>query len=168
MKIHTSRFGTIEVSEEEFIYMKGAILGFERLTRFVLLVRDDRNPLWWLQAVDDPAVAFIVVNPRLIKRDYDPPVYESDLEFLDIRDRDDIALLAIVTIRSNPFRVTANLRAPLLINAANRMGNQIVLEEPAYPVQFDVLDNRQELQGTGGEAGKGLERLAKQAYAAPA
>ncbi|HOF04098.1 MAG TPA: flagellar assembly protein FliW [Syntrophales bacterium] len=168
MKIKTSRFGTIEVAEEEFIYIKGAILGFERLTRFVLLIRDDRNPLWWLQAVDDPAVAFVVVNPRLIKRDYDPPVYESELEFLDIRDKDDIALLAIVTIRSNPFRVTANLRAPLLINAANRMGNQIVLEEPAYHVQFDILDHRQELQEMGSEEGKGLERLAKQTCAAPA
>jgi len=168
MKINTSRFGTIEVSEEEFIYMKGSILGFERLTRFVLLIKDDQNPLWWLQAVDDPAVAFVVINPRLIKRDYDPMVYEGDLEFLDIKDKDDIALLAIVTIRANPFRVTANLRAPLLINAANRMGNQIVLEEPAFHVQFDILDHRQELQETGNVEGKGLERLARQAYAAPA
>lgn len=167
MEIHTSRFGTIDVPEEEFIYMKGAILGFERLTRFVLLIRDDRNPLGWLQAVDDPAVAFVVVNPRLIKRDYDPPIDESELEFLDIKGRDDIALLAIVTLRSNPFRVTANLRAPLLINAANRMGNQIVLDEPAYPVQFDILDNRPALQEKGSEEGKGLERLAKPECAAP-
>ena len=37
MKIETARFGEIEVREEEFIVMKGSILGFEKLQRFVLL-----------------------------------------------------------------------------------------------------------------------------------
>ena len=67
MKIKTIRFGEIDIPEEEFILMKGSILGFERLSRFVLLIQDEKTPLWWLQAVDDPAVAFVVVNPRLIK-----------------------------------------------------------------------------------------------------
>ncbi len=168
MKIKTIRFGEIDIPEEEFILMKGSILGFERLSRFVLLIQDEKTPLWWLQAVDDPAVAFVVVNPRLIKRDYDPLVYESDLEFLDVKDKDDMALLAIVTIRSNPFRVTANLRAPLLINAANRMANQIVLDDPAYQVQFDVLDHRTDFDSQGQDKGRGMEKLARQACASPA
>ncbi len=168
MKIKTIRFGEIDIPEEEFILMKGSILGFERLSRFVLLIQDERTPLWWLQAVDDPAVAFVVVNPRLIKGDYDPLVYESDLEFLDVKDKDDVAMLSIVTIRSNPFRVTANLRAPLLINAVNRMANQIVLDDPAYQVQFDVLDHRMDFQAPGQEKGRGMEKLARQVCISPA
>ena len=103
MKIKTVRFGEIEVGEGDIIVMKGSILGFERLRRFILLIHDDHTPLWWLQAVDDPAVAFVVVNPRVVKPDYNPAVPEADLEFLDIRNKDDIALLAIVTVRMQPF-----------------------------------------------------------------
>jgi flagellar assembly factor FliW len=167
MKINTTRFGEIDVPKEEFILMKGSILGFERLSRFVLLIKDDKTPLWWLQAVDDPAVAFAVINPRTINRDYNPPFYESDLEFLDIKNKDDAALLAIVTIRSQPFRVTVNLRAPLLINAANRMANQIILDDPAYHVQYDVRDYRVDFQTAMTGEAKGVERLAKQASAPP-
>ena len=36
MKIKTIRFGEIDIPEEEFILMKGSILGFERLSRFVV------------------------------------------------------------------------------------------------------------------------------------
>ncbi|MDI9570841.1 MAG: flagellar assembly protein FliW [Pseudomonadota bacterium] len=168
MKIKTVRFGEIDIPEDKFILMKGSILGFERLSRFVLLMQEEGAPLWWLQAVDDPDVAFVVVNPRLIKRDYDPLVYESDLEFLDVKDKDDMALLAIVTIRANPFRLTANLRAPLLINAANRMANQIVLDDPAYQVRFDVLDHQMDLDAPMLEGGRGMEKLARQTSAAPA
>lgn len=145
MKIKSTRFGEIDVKESEFIVMKGSILGFEHLKRFVLLVNDGETPLWWLQCVDDSSVAFAVVNPRFVKPDYDPAIFESELELLDIKNSKDIALLSIVTVRSHPFRVTANLRAPILINAENRIAGQIVLEDPDYPIQYDVLDNKSEI-----------------------
>ncbi|MFH1081243.1 MAG: flagellar assembly protein FliW, partial [Pseudomonadota bacterium] len=115
MKIDTSRFGKIEVPESEWLLMKGAILGFESRSRFVLLIQDKNTPLWWLQSVDDPDLAFVVVNPCVTMPDYNPIIDEADLTFLDIKNREDIALVAIVTVRSHPFRATANLRAPILI-----------------------------------------------------
>ena len=142
MEIDTTRFSKIRVEESELIGMRGRILGFEQHKRFVLLTVEDNTPLCWLQSVDDPALAFVVVNPRIIKPDYNPIVNEGELEFLDIKNIDDIALLAIVTVRSHPFRVTANLRAPILINAANRMANQVVLDDPDYPIQYEILDNK--------------------------
>lgn len=142
MNIDTTRFGKIEIGAAELIMMKGSILGFEHLKRFVLLIHDAKTPLCWLQSVDDPSVAFVVANPRLIKPDYNPVIFAGDREFLDMKNNDDIALLAIVTVRSSPFRVTANLRAPLLINAAKRMANQVVLDHPDYPIQYDILDNK--------------------------
>ncbi|HOK06375.1 MAG TPA: flagellar assembly protein FliW [Syntrophales bacterium] len=154
MKFHTTRFGEIEVKEEEFIYFKGPILGFERLTRFVLLRPEDPSPLMWLQSVDDPAVAFVVVNPRLVKRDYNPTVFESDLNLLGITRDEEAALLAIVTLRSQPLRMMANLRAPLLINAVNRLAAQVILADEEYPLQYDILDHRRDLEA-GMRAGDG-------------
>jgi flagellar assembly factor FliW len=145
MNIDTTRFGKIEIRESELIVMKGSILGFEHLKRFVLLVHDEKTPLCWLQSIEDPALAFVVVNPRIIKLDYNPVVDEGELKFLDITNSDDLVLLAIVTVRSHPLRVTANLRAPILINAANRTANQVVLDDPDYPIQYDILGNRADI-----------------------
>lgn len=159
MKIKTVRFGEIEVGEGDIIVMKGSILGFERLRRFILLIHDDHTPLWWLQAVDDPAVAFVVVNPRVVKPDYNPAVPEADLEFLDIRNKDDIALLAIVTVRMQPFGVTANIKAPILINAKNKIAKQVVLDEPDYPIQYNVLGNKGGFISDGDGSSPGPGRL---------
>jgi flagellar assembly factor FliW len=162
MKINTTRFGEIEIAESDLIVMKGSILGFEHLNRFVLLIHDEKTPLWWFQSVEDGSVAFVVVNPRFINPEFDPAFSEGDLEFLEITDSNDIVLLAIVTVRSHPFRVTANLRAPVLINVRTRMGSQVVLDDPDYPIQYDILDNRdhfhKELTGEGGKT-KELGRI---------
>lgn len=142
MNIDTTRFGKIEIRETELIVMKGSILGFENLNCFVLLSHNEKTPLWWLQSIDDPAVAFVVADPWLLKPDYNPTIPEDEIKFLEMENNDDIALLVIATVRSDPFRVTANLRAPILINAANRMATQVVLEHPDYPIQYDVIDNK--------------------------
>ncbi len=144
MKIKTTRFGEIDVKEEEFIVMKGAILGFEHLKRYVLLQHNTKTPLWWFQSVDDPAVAFVVINPLLVKPDYSPVFAAGDLELLDIKEEADMAALCIVTIRSAPFKVTANLRAPILINSRKRIAGQFVLEDPIYPIQYEVVEQPHE------------------------
>ncbi len=164
MKIETTRFGEIDIKESELIMMKGPILGFEHLSRFVLLIHDKNTPLWWLQSVEDPSIAFVVINPRIIKQDYNPVIFEEDLEFMDIKNSGDIALLAIVTVRSQPFRVTANIRAPIMINAETRMARQIVLDDPEYPIQYDVIDHKADvnegLSVTGGVLTERVSRLA--------
>jgi len=145
VKIATTRFGEIDINEAGLIHMRGAILGFGRLKRYVLLIHDENTPLWWLQSVDDPAIAFVVINPCIVKPDYSPVLPKEDRDLLEIRSNEEIALLSIVTIRPQPLRVTANIRAPILINAANRMANQIVLDNPDYPIQYDVLDNKENI-----------------------
>ncbi len=159
MKIKTTRFGEIDVREEEFIVMKGSILGFEHLKRFVLLQNSEKTPLWWLQSVDEPAAAFVVVNPLIIKPDYAPAFAPGDLEMVDIKDGKDIAMLSIVTVRSQPLRVTANLRAPILINSGNRTASQVVLEDASHQIRYDLAD--------AGES-EGMARPGNPAPSAPA
>jgi flagellar assembly factor FliW len=138
MEIDTLRFGTIEADESRVITMKGCILGFDQLKYYTILLRDQNNPLWWLQSLEDGAVAFVVIDPFVIKRDYCPTICIADRTFLEISREEEISFLSIVTIRSQPFGVTANLRAPLVINSVKRFGGQIVLEEANYPIRYDI------------------------------
>jgi len=122
--------------------MRGYILGFEQHKRFVLLTVENNTPLFWLQSVEDPKIAFVVINPRIVTPDYSPTIPEADLKSLDIQETEEITLLSIVTVRSDPFRATANLRAPILINTAKRWAKQVVLDDPDYRIQYDILGNK--------------------------
>lgn len=155
MKIETTRFGPLEVEEREIIRMQGPIFGFEPLTRFVLLIQDDGTPLWWLQSLEEPGVAFVVVNPRLLQSGCDPDIPVADREALEIGSGEESALLGIVTVRLDPFRVTVNLKAPILINATRRIARQIVLEDPACPIQYDLFEHRNAFAQTSGRSAPG-------------
>jgi flagellar assembly factor FliW len=138
MRFQTVRFGEIEVDEARVITMKGCILGFDHLQTFIILRHDLDTPLCWMQSLEDDAVAFVVIDPCIIKSDYRPAVQKTDWAFLEISREEEISFLSIVTIRHNPFSVTANLRAPLVINAEKRLGSQIILEDPSYPIRYVI------------------------------
>jgi flagellar assembly factor FliW len=142
VEINTTHFGRIRINESELIIMSGSLLGFEQLKKFVLLTVEDNKPFLWLQSVEDPAIAFVVINPSTVKPDYTPPISEGDLELLGIQGPEEIALLSIATVRSDPFRATANLRAPILINTEKRLAKQIIIEDQDYPIQHDILGNK--------------------------
>lgn len=138
MKLETTRFGVIDLDEQLIIDMKGPILGFERLRRYILLKRDEKTPFNWFQSIDDGSVAFIVMNPQAIKPDYEPEIEDFDVELLEIERAEDVVLMSIITIRSNPTQVSANLRAPIVINSRKRLAKQIVLEDPDHSIQYEI------------------------------
>jgi flagellar assembly factor FliW len=141
VEIDTTRFGKIRIKGSDLLLMRGSILGFERHRRFILLAIEDNTPFMWLQSVEDPAIAFVVIKPQIVKPDYVPDISEEELETLAIQGTEEIALLSIVTLRSGPFRATANLRAPILVNTGKRWAKQLVLDDPDYPIQYDILGN---------------------------
>jgi flagellar assembly factor FliW len=141
VNISTTRFGNVTIDESRVLHMKGGILGFENLNGYVLLTQNEKIPLLWLQSIDDGSIAFVVINSFIVKPEYQCMISDSDTRFLGIESPDDVMLLFIVTIRSNPFKVTANLRAPIVINQKNRNGKQIVLDESDYPIQYSLTVN---------------------------
>ena len=136
MNIVTTRFGEIDIDESKVITMRGGILGFENLKSYILHIQDEKTPFWWFQSLDDGRIAFVVINPLVVKPDYEPVISDDDVQRLEIESVEDVVLMAIVTIRSNPLMVSANLRAPIVINARKKLAKQAVLDDPEYPVQY--------------------------------
>lgn len=128
MKINTTRFGTIEIEENKIIFFPLGIPGFDNLKRYALI--DYKDPIKWLHAVDDPAVAFIVANPFIIFPDYSVDLRDDEQQFLDIRRPEDSLILTILTVVNK--HVTANLKAPLVMNTVNLKGAQIILDNEGY------------------------------------
>lgn len=136
MKIQTSRFAEIDVDESKIIEMKSGILGFGHLNRFIMVLHEEGSPFHWFQSLDDGSIAFIVMNPFVIKPDYEPEIDDQTLEMLEVDQAGDIDLKVILTIRSEPVKMTVNLRAPLVINKQRKLASQVVLSDEQYPVQY--------------------------------
>ncbi|MEA3313372.1 MAG: flagellar assembly protein FliW [Caldisericota bacterium] len=142
MRISTTRFGNINIDESRVIQMKGGMLGFDQLKRYVILMQDEKIPFWWFQSIEDGSVAFVVMNAFAVKPDYEPVISDDEVKLLEIALPEDAVLFSVVTIRSDPFKVTANLRAPIVINAKKMLAKQVVLVEPDYPVQHPITENK--------------------------
>jgi len=127
----TSRFGKFEYRPEEIITFPRGIIGFEGVREFVLMPLGE-TPFRVLQAVDGSGLAFIVIEPRAFLDDY---------EVAAANDLEEVAIYCIVTVPNDPAQMTANLRAPLVIDNAQRHGHQVILEE-SYPIRFPLLSSR--------------------------
>ena len=139
IRIATQRFGEMEFAEESVITVLGGVIGFPALLRYVLIQRPNDAPFYWLQSLDDPTMALVLVNPTLFKADYDPVLPEALYEELSAG-RDQISLFAIVTIpQGRPQDMTANLLGPLAINPAARLARQLVLDDRLYTHRQPIM-----------------------------
>ncbi len=121
----TSRFGQLEVAEDKVIQFPSGLLGFPHIKRYVLLDHED-TPVKWLQAIDDPDVAFIVMEPTLLVQNYTIALDMAMRQALQLETEEDLAVLAIVRVEKG--KVLANLKGPLLFNSRLKIGIQAVLE----------------------------------------
>ena len=140
MLINTTRFGEVEISEDSILHMPEGVLGFGSCKRYVLLQDEPETPYKWLQAVDDPVLAFIVINPLDFFPDYDIDLAEEDAESIGLRDAARAALITTVTVDKKQGRVTTNLLGPIVINSDNLHAKQVVLQDERYGTKHTVAE----------------------------
>ncbi len=140
MTIHSTRFGTLECPEECIVTFKGGILGFPHLERYAILQHKEGSPFRWLQSVDEPALAFLVMDPANFRPDYAPEMPPTVAEELQLDEYTPRIVYVILTIpKGKPEEMTANLAGPLLINAETRLGKQIILTDERWGTKHRVL-----------------------------
>ncbi len=149
MKINTSRFGGIEVEDQSVVNMPEGMLGFAEFKQFVLIQHNQGSPFLWYQAVDEPNLAFVMVDPFTFFPDYEVLLSRDDLDALEAVELGNLAVFSVVVIPENPEDMTANLRGPVLINVDKKIARQVVLNDERYSPHQRILE-------TVGGAGEGL------------
>lgn len=125
------------------VRIPAGLLGFEQIKDYVLFVNPDEQPFAWLQVQDNVALAFVVVDPFIVKPDYQPDIPVLDVEFLGLKKSEDALLLTIVTVHSAK-RATVNLKGPIVINRHTHVGKQVIISNAGdYSVQhpLPIADN---------------------------
>ena len=115
------------------------LVGFPNYKRYVVLDVAEESDYQWLQSIEEPSLAFVLIDVRILSSDIRVEIPEEFLPELEIQPNDPVLLLAVVTIPSDaPEQASANLRAPLVVNVRTRKGKQLILHE-SLPLRFPLI-----------------------------
>ena len=154
MVAETKFFGTIDIEDDKIINFPNGIIGFENLKNFALIYdseREERSKISWLQSMDEPLMVLPVINPLDLMDAYTPTIEDELMK--NIGDPADADLLIFVTlsIPSDIEKMTANLKAPFIINTVERKAMQVIVENSEYPVKFNAYEAIQAMKEKEGE-----------------
>jgi len=135
MKIHTTRFGSIEIEPDDILFFRNGLLGFEDCRHWVLLADADNAAVAWLQSMQHADIAMPVVSPRRFVADYQVRLETTDVDALQLTSVEQAYVLGVVS--RDEETLTLNLRAPLVINLDRRIGCQVVTVD-AQPLQYEL------------------------------
>ena len=150
MLIKTKIFGEVEISDEKILTFENGIIGFPELKHFTLIHDEEKGTdagIRYFQSIEEPAFAMPVMNPLMVCENYNPQVNDELLTPLGELKDDNIIVLVTVTVPTDLTKMTVNLQGPIIINADEKKGAQIIVEGNDYPVRFpiyDILKSRKE------------------------
>jgi len=152
--IDSTRFGRIEVDEEAVITFPQGLFGFESCRRFVVLCLDEKSPFRWLQSLEEPNVAFVVIEPSQFMPDYAPTISDADAHALGLDADTPYLTFVIVTVPpGKPEEMTANLMGPIIINASTRIARQVIVEDDCYTTKHSIVQEITKRAREGTNAG---------------
>ena len=145
MKFDTTRFGQIEVKSEDIVNFPEGLLGFPDCKKFTLIADESSKPFKMLQSLDNPALAFVVIDPIIAQPNYHFNVTPDELKNIKTEKTEELEVYVIVTMATNVKDVTVNLQGPLVINSQNRLGHQFVLVNTPYTTREKLLWSEEEI-----------------------
>jgi len=131
-------FGQLEFLEEDILNFAGGVPAFEELRRFLLVEKQELEPFVFLVSVDSPTTRFICIPVCLLDPDYQFELSPDEGAQAGLKDghysavSPDGPLVLAITTLSKSAPATVNLASPVVINAALRLGTQLILSGTAY------------------------------------
>ncbi|MEW6441369.1 MAG: flagellar assembly protein FliW [bacterium] len=132
VEFETTRFGKVSLAADAVIDFPKGLIGFEPLKRFVLLDSRPGSPIQWLQALDDPGVAFLVSDPKVFLPDFELKIGDpgSPEEPPPVCRRESLRTLTLLHVDHAAAVLHVHVQAPLLVDPLARRGVQVIADTP--------------------------------------
>jgi len=132
----SSRFGALEVAPEEVIEFPLGLIGL-RGTTYALIDRNPGTGFLWLHALEDRSLALPVVRPEQFFASFCLRISDEDRVQTGIEHLRGASCYVTVRASSPPLRLTANLRAPLVIR--DQTGFQVINTDDSAPLKAPLF-----------------------------
>lgn len=134
--LQSTRFGDLELSEDDALEFPDGLVGLPG-TRYALLLPEDADGAFaWLQSLDDPSLALPVTRPGRFFPNFDVVLDEEDVDPV-LRDTEGVDTWVVVRAGERLEDFSANLRAPLLI--VGRRGWQVINRADEAPLRAPLV-----------------------------
>lgn len=130
--------------EKDIIRFEEGLIGMPQLRRMVLINYTEIAPLLLLCSLDEPQVAFLVLETKAHVPDYAPQFSASLKQQLRLAEGEVPLTLVTVTIAPEWTASTINLRAPIVIAPGAMRGVQTVLTDSNYKLDAPLPSTYQE------------------------
>ncbi len=143
MKVNTRVFGEIDIEEEKILTFPAGIIGFPELTQFTLIHDEEKGTgagIRWLQSLQETGFAMPVMDPLVVKPDYNPEVNDELLEPAGNITAENMLVLVTVSVPTDVKLMTVNLRGPIIINADEKKACQIIVDGDDYAVKYPIYE----------------------------
>jgi len=142
LTIKTTRFGEVEIDEKRAIRFPDGLLGFPERKDYIILEHKPESPFCWLQSTTAPDLAFVMINPFLVKTDYLKDLPPDDNSLFGSENSRDIIVFVLVTIpRGKAGEATVNLLGPIFIDPGTGRGKQVILANSGYNHRHPLISN---------------------------
>ncbi len=143
MEIRDGAQSTVVPLENEVIFtFEKGLPAFEDCKDFIFIMEEKLQPFICMQSITKHDLSFVCVDPFIITNgDYTVRLQENVLEAMQIKSKDDLMILAVVTVNADMTKTTANLMGPIVLNLKTNKAMQVILEdvEPDL-VRYNVWD----------------------------
>ncbi len=139
MKIQSTRFGELEVAEEQLINFPHGIPGFPDEKTFVYMPHDPESPFSFLQSTMEANLTFLLVDPFAFFNDYEFDLEDEVADELDLSLENPPQVFLIATVKGTMVEMTVNRLAPLVLNGVKRIGRQVILDKPEYSIRHKLF-----------------------------
>jgi len=137
--IKTTRFGQVEINSEDILTFPEGLLGFQDLRQFVLLDDPNDDIFAWLQSCELPSIAFPVLEPEIFGQYYNVNLTKNENELLKFSETIKPTFMNIITIPDDPTQMTANVKAPIVMNMQQRLARQCVLQDNNLAIREPIF-----------------------------
>ena len=131
MKKINTRFGEVEYDPDNLLHFPAGLIGLPNLHHFIVMPNKKQGPLFWIQSVDDPDIAFVLTDPTNFFLDYQLQPEDSERQSLRLEKDDECFILSVVTVPPDQ-KLTLNLAAPILFAPKSNRAIQVIMENTPY------------------------------------
>jgi len=127
MKTIQTRFGEVVYDPDNTLQFPEGLVGFESLRHFIVMPNEKEGPLFWIQSIEDPQIAFVLTDPTDFYFDYKVVPDGRERKKLGISEKDECLVVSVVTVPQDR-NITLNLAAPILFAPSTNRALQVILE----------------------------------------
>ena len=143
MRLNTKHFGEVGYDADEIITFEEGLPGFKD-TEFILLADNPDDLFCWLQSTADGDLAFVLVDVKQIKPDYNPKIEPEAIESLS--DGSPLSYYNVAVVPEDISQMRVNLKAPIVLNTSLRKGKQVIASNDDYGMRHYIFKEVHQLQ----------------------